>query len=163
MQNRKPTGGLLQIAFSVCILVVLALLIGNVALMLMAINLNNFVCKQAAQAGADAYAWGGDPRDLQIAVAHAVNRETAGGFFISHPVLAELKCYIDTNDGRRKQMLLVKTVTAVYLPAPFLLFFAGSTEGGRLLLTSKYAVKLHNHSLTGFCPELLYVKDLPSY
>jgi hypothetical protein len=154
MQNRKTTGGLMQVALSVCILVLLALLIGNVTLILMAINLNNYVCKQAAQAGAETYAYGGDQRDLQMAVSHAVNNETAGGFFISPPILAEMKCYTDMSNGHRKQMLLVKTITAVYVPAPFLLFFVHPSYEGRLLLTSKYAIKLKDRSLTGFCPEM---------
>ncbi len=154
MKCRKPSGGLFQIALSVCVLVLLALLVGNVVLILMAINLNNSVCRQAAQVGAEVYALGGDQRDLRTAVFYTVNKEKVGGFFISHPILAELKCYTDANGDDKKQMLLIKTITTVCVPAPFLLFFAGPTEGGRLLFTSRCAIKLKNHSLTGFCPSL---------
>ncbi len=142
MKYRKSSGSILQVALSVGILVLLALLIGNIALILMAINLNDSVCRQAAQAGAETYLLGGNQKDLQTAVFYAVNKDSAGGFFISHPALEELKCFTQSDKDSRKQMLLVKTITAVRVPAPFLLFFAHPVSKGRLLLSAACLVEL---------------------
>ena len=142
MKMRKSSGSLLQLALAVCLLVLLSLLIGNVALIMLAINLNDSTCRQAAQAGAETYLLGGNQQDLQISVFHAVNKDITGGFFISHPALEELKCYSDSNGKTKKQMLLVKTVTVVRVPAPFLLFFAHPVSKGRLLLSSACLVEL---------------------
>lgn len=148
MGNRKSSGGLMQIVFSMCILVLLSLLMGNVTLLLMAINLNNAVCQRAAHAGAEAYACGGDLGDLQTAASYIVNNETAGGFFIGHPRLAEVKSYTDTENGQRRRMLLVKTITGVYLPAPFLMLFASPGQEGRLLLSSICTIKLKHSQVS---------------
>ncbi len=145
--SRKRSGNLLQLALSVGILAILALLVGNVVLIFMALNFNNSICNQAAQAGAEIYANGGEQRDLQLAVVHVLNQNNTGGFFISHPILTELRCYADIDNGIRQRKLLVKTITAVYVPAPFLLFFAHPNEG-RLYLSSKCTVNLKHNPLS---------------
>jgi len=141
VSNRGSSGKLLHIAFSVCILIILALFIGNIVLILMALSLNNSVCRQATEDAAHVYASGANRQDMQVAVFHAINKGSAGGFFISHPTLTELRFY--TEIGSHKQMLLVRTTTSVRLPAPFLVFFAYPVEDGRLLLRSHCEITLN--------------------
>ncbi len=147
MKNRKSSNGLMQIAVSVGALVLLALLISNVVIMLMASNLNNSACRDAAEIGAQAYDVNTNLRDIQSAVCSAINKRAFGGFFISNPILAELKCYSDSSNGDKRKMLAVSTVVCVRLPAPFLVLFA-KAEDGRLLLNAKCIVELKPTSVS---------------
>jgi hypothetical protein len=149
VKNRKLSSGPLQIVYSVCLLVLLALLAGNVVVMLMAGRVNDNVCKTAAEDAAQVYEVHGSPSELRSAILSAINKNVGGGFFIGNPVLTELKYYTDSSSGNKKAMLLVKTVISVRLPAPFLVFFAQPEQDGRLLLNSRCIVELKSSSLSG--------------
>jgi len=149
VKNRKLSSGLLQITFSVCALVLLALFVGNVVVMLMAGKLNDDICRNAAEVAVQAYETTGSTKELQSALFSAINRDGSGGFFISSPTLAELKCYTDSSNGNKRTMLSIKTVIGVRLPAPFLAFFAEPEQDGRLLLNSKCILELKPSSLSG--------------
>jgi hypothetical protein len=114
----------------------------------MAGNLNDTTCRSAAEIGAQAYDASGNIRDLQSAVFTTVNKKGFGGFFISNPMLAELKCYIDSASGNKRTMLLVRTAVCVRVPAPFLVLFAQPSQDGRLVLNSKCIVELKPSSLS---------------
>ncbi len=148
MKNKKLSSGLVQVAISVGALVVLALLVGNVVIMLLAGKLNDDTCRNAALAAAQAYEATASPKELQSAVFSTINKDISGGFFISNPMLAELKCYTDSSNGKKRTMLSVKTVISVRLPAPFLAFFAESEQDGRMLLNSKCILELKTSSLS---------------
>jgi hypothetical protein len=149
VKSKKLSNGLMQIVFSVCALVILALLASNIIIILMAGNLNDDTCRGAAETGAQAYDASGSIKDLQSAVFTTVNRKGFGGFFISNPMLAELRCYVDSTNGVKRTMLLVKTAICVRVPAPFLIAFAQPAQDGRLVLNSKCIVELKPSSMSG--------------
>lgn len=142
MHNQKSSDKLLSITFSITILVLLSLFIGNVSLLLLAVNLNDQICAQAAHAGARSYVAGGSQQEVQSAVFNCVNKPNVGGYFISHPALVELRFYVDSKNSYREQMLSVRTITGVHVPAPFLLFFAHPLEDGAFMITANYRIKL---------------------
>ncbi len=82
MRNLKPPDKLLSIILSVAALVLLSLFVGNVALLSLAICLNNHICAQAAHAGARSYIAGATQQEVQSAVLHSVNQSNVGGYFI---------------------------------------------------------------------------------
>jgi hypothetical protein len=147
--SKKPTNKMAEVVLSVGLLAFLSLLVGNVVIMLMAARLNDTACQQAAQLAAEAYDVSGNPRDLQTAVINAMSNKISGGFFVSNPMLAELRCYTDTNKGHKRQMLLVKTTISVHVPAPYLVFFSEPLKDGSLVLNSKCIVELKPASLPG--------------
>lgn len=121
---------------------VLLLLISNIVLLLCAISLNKYICLTAARAGAAACCNGGNQHDIQTAVFRAINEPHINGGFINRPELDELKFYIKDEKGHRQQMLLVKTVTGVRVPAPFLLFVTTPEQNGFVRFSTSCAIKL---------------------
>lgn len=86
---------------------------------------------------------GGNQQDIAMAVFRAINKPVINGFFIDRPELSELKFYIKNEKGNRQEMLSVKTVAGVRVPAPFLLLIASPEHNGFLHFSSCYAIKLN--------------------
>jgi hypothetical protein len=146
MKDQKSSRSSWPIILYIGVAFLLLLLIGNIILILFAINLNKSICSQAAQAAAVVCAGGGNQREIEAAVFRAINEPVINGFFINRPELSELKFYIKSEKGHQQQMLLVKTVTGVHVPAPFLLFIASPEPSGFLRFSSSYVIKLKDFS-----------------
>src|SRR5271156_1577232 len=136
MKAQKSTKNFWPMLLYAGIALLLLLLICNISLIVYAVGLNKFVCAQAARAGAAACVSGGNQQDIEAAVFHTINSSDIHGFFIDRPELGELRFYIKGDKGLRQQMLLVKTVTGVRVPAPFLLFVTTPEQNGFIRFSS---------------------------
>ena len=143
MKVEKSYSNLWHIVLSTSICFLLLLLIGNVTLLCHVINLNKSICAEAARTAAETCAIGGNQQDIAMAVFRAINKPVINGFFIDRPELSELKFYIKNEKGNRQEMLSVKTVAGVRVPAPFLLLIASPEHNGFLHFSSCYAIKLN--------------------
>ena len=126
----------------------LLLLVGNVALLLCGVSVNKSICMEAARAGADACAKGGNQKDIEAAVFRTINGSSINVFFLDRPELTEIKFYIRDEKGTRQQMLLVKTITGVRVPAPFLLFITQPEPSGFIHFSSSCAIKLKDYHVS---------------
>lgn len=136
---------MMQLVIAVAALAILALLAGNIIVLSLASWLNADTCRAAAQSAAAAYEATASARELQAAIFETMHKKSLGGFFISAPALAELRCFRDKN---KKQILFLKTMILVRVPAPFLLIFADSLQDGRFILDHACKVELKSHSLS---------------
>ena len=146
MKDQKSHRSFLPIFLYSGIAFILLLLMSNIILILYAISVNKSVCAQAAQAGAAVCAGGGNQQDIEAAVFRTINRSDIHNFCINRPELGELRFYIKYDKGDRQQMLLVRTITGVRVPAPFLLFVTTPEQNGFLRFSSSYVVKLKEYS-----------------
>lgn len=142
MNDRKPSNKLWRFILLSGVCFLLLLLIGNVVLILLAINVNKYICRSAANSGVVTCANGGNQREIQAEIIRAIYEPAVNSFFMNRPELAELKFYVQEENGVREQMLLLKTVTGVRVPAPFLLFVTSPEQNGFLRFSSTCKVKL---------------------
>jgi len=134
--------------FQVVSLFLLLLLISNVIVVVYAISMNRYVCSRAARAGASVFAGGGNQQDIESAVYQTVNKSDVHNFCVNQPELDELRFYVKYEKGSKQEMLLVKTVTNVRVPAPFLIFMAQHETNGFIRFNSSYAIKLREGHLS---------------
>lgn len=138
----KSLDALVQTTVAVGALIVLGLIVSNIAILLMAGNFNEHICRNVAESGARAYDEENKLSDVQSAIAQAINKQSSGGYFISSPVLTEIKYYVDSKNGKKRKMLSVRTSVCVRLPAPFLVLYGQCTDDGRLLINAKCIIEL---------------------
>src|SRR5579871_1305364 len=136
MKNQNSIPNFWPNIIYLCIVFILLLLISNIVLILYGIGINKYVCTKAAQAGASVCARGGNEEDIEAAVFRTVNSSGISNFCISKPELGELRFYVKFDKGCRQQMLLVRTVTEIRVPAPFLLIVITPGQNGLIRFNS---------------------------
>lgn len=138
--SRSTKGyGVLQLSIAVLLLSVMGLLFANVTTMYLARNYNTQVCMNAAIAGAQAATSGCDENQVAHIVEQTVG-QSGGGFLINAPELHGLAFHkIEGNN-----CLVVNTVILTSVPAPMLLAYSDSLEGGHVFFSKTCVITLNN-------------------
>src|SRR5579862_6729564 len=140
---RSRTGqGLVQVALSVALLAILALLIANVYIINLAHTFNSKLCSSAAQAGALIAQRGGDKWQIMQAVQDMVNEATGNRSLIFSPSLQEIR--FDSFNGCL--YLVVSITTGARLPAPLLVLHGNFDTDGRLVFYKTCIVNLQTQT-----------------
>jgi hypothetical protein len=130
--------GVLEVCTAVTLLIILALLLTNIALMTLARNFNAEVCSTAAKAGASAAAKGADHHAIARCVVQAINDSSLGGVLIERPSLFEL--HFDS-DGDR-QRLIVGTTIRAKVPAPILIWRGALSRDGMVVFSKTCIINI---------------------
>lgn len=133
----KSSGSIVDLGLGVVLLIVVALLVGNVYIIYLARCYNDKACRDAILCAAAAIESGKDSEAIMRAAKEGLNGAGQGGFFIEHPTFIEFK---DQMVGGARQ-LRVQTQTMARVPAPILLIDKGESEHGDLSIKQTYILE----------------------
>ncbi len=128
----------LELSLAVLLLIICALLCGNICVIQLAKVYNDNVCQRAAIAAAGAVIHNQDAQKILDAAQNCLKTCSIGGFFIEQPQFTKFK-YESNAQGRA---LTVGTSTSVRPPALFLVADAQTRAEGKLTLVSNYTIQI---------------------
>lgn len=139
---RRKGHSLIEVAISVFLLIVCALLLLNVFVIARAKQYNDSICHECIQAAVKAALDGKDTKAVMKAARRGMDNCGRGGNWIEHPQFTQFND--DISDKAR--VLKLQTTTRVQIAFPFLIASlpAGQGDARHIFVRSTYVFKINN-------------------